>query len=99
MADAIDTSAILKGLEVNLSRVGRVVERGETSSVAEVGDGIARIPGLKNAMSGELLQFTNSRTDQDVYGLVQNLDSEYVSAVLFGDVGAINNHSESFRSS
>ncbi len=89
MADAIDTGAILKGLEVNLSRVGRVVERGETSSVAEVGDGIARIPGLKNAMSGELLQFTNSRTDQDVYGLVQNLDSEYVSAVLFGDVGAI----------
>ena len=89
MSDAIDASSILAGLESSLAKVGRVVEHGETSIVSEVGDGIARIPGLKDAMSGEMLRFSSSSSESDVYGLAQNLDEDSVSAVLFGDVGAI----------
>ena len=89
MAEGINASAIMSQLEGRLANVGRVVEHGETAIVAEVGDGIARIPGLASAMSGELLQFTNARTGRDVYGLAQNLDEDMVSAVLFSEAEAV----------
>ena len=57
--------------EVDLQEVGRVVE---------VGDGIARIYGLEQAMAGELLAFPN-----DVVGMVLNLEQDQVGAVLLGD--------------
>src|SRR5580704_14550767 len=56
----------------------------ETGTVLSVGDGIARVYGLDGAMSGELLEFPGGIT-----GLVLNLESDNVGAVLFGDVGAI----------
>jgi len=52
----------------------------EAGSVISVGDGIARIFGLKKALLGELLEFPNQ-----VFGLVMNLESDTVGCVLFGD--------------
>lgn len=49
-------------------------------TVLQVGDGIARIYGLNNAMSGELLEFP-----EGVFGMVQNLEENNVGAVLLGD--------------
>lgn len=57
--------------QINTENVGRVVE---------VGDGIAIVYGLDNAMSSELLIFPN-----DVYGMVQDLRSDSVGAILLGD--------------
>ncbi len=57
--------------EVDLKEVGRVIE---------VGDGIARVYGLENAMSGELLEFPGG-----VYGMVLNLEEDNVGAVLLGE--------------
>lgn len=55
----------------------------ETGTVLTVGDGIARVSGLYNCMSGELLEFQNGS-----FGMAQNLEENSVSAVLFGsDVG------------
>lgn len=51
----------------------------DTGVVIEVGDGIARIHGLEDAMSGELLEFPG-----DVYGMVLNLEEDSVGAVLLG---------------
>ncbi|MEB3197943.1 MAG: F0F1 ATP synthase subunit alpha [Candidatus Sericytochromatia bacterium] len=51
-----------------------------TGTVLEVGDGIARIHGLKKAMSGEMLDFGNG-----VMGLALNLDEDTVGAVVLGD--------------
>ncbi len=51
----------------------------QTGRVLEVGDGIARIYGLHNAMAGELLVFPN-----DVYGQVFNLEEGSIGAVVFG---------------
>ena len=48
-------------------------------TVIEVGDGIARIYGLQNAMSGELLEFPSG-----VYGMVLNLEQDNIGAVLLG---------------
>ncbi len=51
-----------------------------TGTVLEVGDGIARIHGLRKAMAGELLDF-----GQDVLGMVFNLEEDNVGAVILGD--------------
>ncbi len=57
--------------EVDLSEVGRVLE---------VGDGIARVYGLTNALAGEQLQFANGE-----FGQVFNLEEGSVGVVIFGD--------------
>ena len=56
--------------------------------VIQIGDGIARVDGLKDAMAGELLEFVGSN-GQTVYGMAQNLEEDEVGAVLLGDVTAI----------
>ncbi len=57
--------------DANLTQVGEVLK---------VGDGVAVIYGLKNAMAGELLKFPN-----DVYGITFNLETDSVGAVLMGE--------------
>ncbi len=52
----------------------------ETGTVLTVGDGIARIDGLANAMAGELLDFPH-----DVQGLVLNLEEGNVGVALLGN--------------
>lgn len=51
----------------------------EVDTVIQVGDGIARVYGLDNAMSGELLEFENG-----VYGMAQNLEEDNVGVVILG---------------
>jgi len=55
------------------------VELKETGRVISVGDGIARIYGLENAMSGELLEFPGG-----LVGMVLNLEEDNVGAILLG---------------
>ena len=50
-----------------------------TGTVLEVGDGIARIYGLSNAMAGELLQFENG-----TIGMALNLEESNIGAVILG---------------
>lgn len=52
----------------------------EVGTILTVGDGIARIYGLQNAMAGELLEFPGQ-----VMGMVLNLEEDNVGAVLLGD--------------
>ena len=61
------------------------LEVSEVGTVIQVADGIARIHGLENAMSGELLEFPN-----EIYGMVLNLEEDNVGAVLLGDSKNIN---------
>ncbi|MCR5504408.1 MAG: F0F1 ATP synthase subunit alpha [Elusimicrobiaceae bacterium] len=53
---------------------------GEEGTVISVGDGIARIYGLKNALAGELLSFPNG-----VQGMVMNLEYDNIGCVILGD--------------
>ena len=52
----------------------------EVGTVLQVGDGIARIHGLKNIMSGEMIEFQNG-----VHGQAFNLEENSVGVVIFGD--------------
>jgi len=56
----------------------------EIGTVTYVGDGIARAHGLENAMSGELLEFSNGS-----YGMAQNLESNDVGIIILGDFESI----------
>ncbi len=66
--------------KLDVSSVGRVVE---------VGDGIARIYGLDNAMSSEMLRFEN-----DVRGEVFNLEEDSIGAVIYGDYTSVKEGSD-----
>ncbi len=56
------------------------VDVAEVGSVISVGDGIARVHGVENAMAGEMLEFPHG-----VFGIALNLEEESVGAVLLGE--------------
>ena len=74
---AEEISALIKEQIENYQTVLSVEEIG---TVTYVGDGIARAHGLENAMSGELLEFSNGS-----YGMAQNLESNDVGIIILGD--------------
>ena len=51
----------------------------EVGEIIQVGDGIARVYGLENVMSNELVEFPN-----DVFGMALNLEEDNVGCILFG---------------
>jgi len=71
-----EVSAILRE---QLSGFKTEAELEEVGTVLQVGDGVARIYGLTQAQSGELLEFENG-----LQALVLNLEEDNVGAVLFG---------------
>lgn len=76
-----EVSAILRE---QLSSFKTEAELEEVGTVLQIGDGVARIYGLTQAQSGELLEFENG-----VKGLVLNLEEDNVGAVLLGEWGDI----------
>ena len=60
------------------------IEMAETGTVILVGDGIAKVYGLRNCMSSELLEF-----DDGSFGLAQNLESETVSVAVLSNKDGI----------
>jgi F-type H+-transporting ATPase subunit alpha len=66
-------------LAQELERYEAKLETKSVGSVLSVGDGIARLWGLEDAMAGELIKFPGN-----VMGMVLNLEEDNVGAVLFG---------------
>ncbi|MFB1097810.1 F0F1 ATP synthase subunit alpha [Terribacillus sp. JSM ZJ617] len=60
------------------------IEVSDVGTVIQVGDGIARVHGLDNVMSGELIEFSNG-----VMGLAQNLEESNVGVVILGEYKGI----------
>lgn len=67
-----------------LEKYEKEVDTRSVGSVLQVGDGIARVWGLDDAMAGELLKFPG-----DVYGVVLNLEQDNIGVALFGSDDAI----------
>jgi F-type H+-transporting ATPase subunit alpha len=72
-------------LREQLSGMKSEAELQEVGTILQVGDGIARIYGLSNVQSGELVEFENG-----VKGIVLNLEEDNVGAVLLGPSGELN---------
>src|SRR4051794_4823871 len=77
---AINVAEITSVLKKEIQNFEQKVQVSQVGTVIEVGDGIARIYGLQNAMAGELLEFENG-----TMGQVFNLEEDAIGAVIFGD--------------
>lgn len=75
----IKPSEVSKILKEQLKGIHTDVELEEIGTVLQVGDGIARIHGLTNVRSNEMIEF-----ESGVIGIVLNLESDNVGAVLLG---------------
>jgi len=84
----ITARAISDVLKAQLERFEAEIDVREVGTVMSIGDGIARVDGLRGAMAGELLEFVGEG-GMVVYGMALNLDENEVGAVLMGDVTAI----------
>jgi len=74
------TDDVIAVLREQIDKYHLDIEAKETGTVLEVGDGIARVYGLRDVMMGELVTFPN-----EVYGLALNLEEDNVGCVLLGD--------------
>src|SRR5215211_5802175 len=81
---AVRSQEIARILQQQISGQDLNTETENVGQVIEVGDGIARIWGLSNAVAGELLEFPPAPGGQAVYGLALNLEEETVGAVILG---------------
>ena len=77
---AIQVSEISALIKEQIKRYSQQLETTSVGKVIRVGDGIALIYGLDDAMYGELLDFGN-----EVYGMTMNLERDNVGAIIFGD--------------
>ena len=83
----IKTDEIASVIKQEIEQFSTALEVSEVGRVVEVGDGIARIYGLGNAMAGELLEFQTATGG--VMGQVFNLELDTVGAVIYGDYKAV----------
>jgi F-type H+-transporting ATPase subunit alpha len=81
----IKPAEVSKILRQQLEGIQTGVELEEVGTVLQVGDGIARIYGLSNAQSNELIEFENG-----MEGIVLNLEEDNIGAVLLGPTEEIN---------
>ena len=76
----INTDEIKDLLKAEIEKFDLDIDVSEVGEVLEVGDGVARVSGLENVMSSELVEFPN-----DVFGMALNLEEDNVGLVLFGE--------------
>src|SRR6201986_4770813 len=77
---AINVAEITSVLKREIAGFEQKLQINEVGTVIEVGDGIARIYGLRNAMAGELLEFQNG-----AMGQVFNLEEDSIGSVIFSN--------------
>ena len=80
----VNPDEISKVIKQQIESYSSQLDFSEAGTVIQVGDGIARVYGLKSAMSGELLEFSNG-----TYGMAMNLDEESIGVVIMGSDAGI----------
>lgn len=85
MDDTIfDVNEITSAIREQIKNVDLHMETEQFGRVLDVGDGIARVAGLPNAMAGEMLEFPH-----EIYGLALNLEEDQIGVVVMSDVSEL----------
>jgi F-type H+-transporting ATPase subunit alpha len=71
---------ILQEIEQQIAGAKRGVAKHNVGTVREIGDGVAKIEGLTDAMLNEMIDFGN-----DIYGIALNLEETEVGAIILGE--------------
>lgn len=74
-----DTQEISSQIKKQIEEYTNQLEITDFGTVMEVGDGVARVAGLKRCIAGELLEFPGG-----IYGMAMNLEEDNVGAVIIG---------------
>ena len=85
----ISTKEISEVIKERLKDFDASLVSADVGRIVAVGDGIARIYGLQNAMAGELLEFPH-----ETYGLALNLEEDQVRSVILGEFGHLHEGDE-----
>ncbi len=88
----ISADEIRAALDDYVSSYSPEVSREEVGTVAETGDGIARVEGLPSAMTNELLRF-----EDGTLGLAQTLDVREIGVVILGEQQGIDEDQQVYR--
>src|SRR2546430_2106249 len=77
-------STLLQEIEAQIAGVKKTTLKQNVGTVREIGDGVAKIEGLTNAMLNEMIDFGNGVT-----GLALNLEETEVGAIILGDYTSV----------
>lgn len=80
----MNTETFINQIKKNIEGFSGGVEKNEVGTVVSVADGIARISGLSDCQSSEMLEFSNG-----VYGIALNLEEDFIGAILLGSTDEI----------
>ena len=83
-AAKVSPAELTKILSERISKFSDAADVEEVGRVLNVGDGIARVYGLKNVKAGEMVSFASG-----IKGMALNLETDNVGVVVFGDDRAI----------
>src|SRR5205085_4050128 len=73
-------STLLQEIEAQIAGVKKAAVKQNVGTVREIGDGVAKIEGLSDAMLNEMIDFGNG-----IVGLALNLEETEVGAIILGD--------------
>ncbi len=91
----IRSEDIVRAIQDQIQHFDQPVRTTNVGTVIEVGDGIARIYGLSQSMSSELLEFPPAEPGGlPVMGMALNLEEDAVGAIVLGDYAHINEGAE-----
>lgn len=74
------TEEITKAIRLKIASFKKETAISEIGGIISIGDGIAKIYGLKNAFVNELIEFPHN-----IFGMAFNLEEEEIGCILFGD--------------
>ena len=77
-------STLLQEIEAQIAGVKKAAVKQNVGTVREIGDGVAKIEGLTDAMLNEMIDFGNGVT-----GLALNLEETEVGAIILGDYTSV----------
>ncbi len=92
----MDKDFIIEQLKKQISETDTSAETKKVGTVVEVGDGIARIVGLDDAMMAEMIRFNveKGKSEDDLFGVAMNLEEGQVGVIIIGDDSKIKEGTE-----
>jgi F-type H+-transporting ATPase subunit alpha len=85
VTDSLRPEEVASIIQAELQSFTQPLKLESEGTILQIGDGIARIYGLQEAMASELLEFPPLPSGEAVYGIVMNLEEDNVAAALFSN--------------
>lgn len=89
MTQSLKPEEVASVIQAQLRSFTQPLKLESEGTILQIGDGIARIYGLQEAMMGELLEFPPLPNGDEAYGIVLNLEEDNVAAALLSTSGHI----------